>query len=227
MQNGSLCVDHVFMLVDATESEQAIAALRVGGLTPSSRRSHGRLGTSNVFFCFDNVFLEILWVVSQEDAARSSLARQLLERTQRRSGGCPFGIGFRTAARSDPLPFETWDYHPPGDAGLANDVAIAVSSSDSLQPLLFRAQRSLRPDAWTDGNAGLRQRPGGYSEVAGLRLCMPVGVKPSVDLSALERLGMLTLGQCEGGCSDIEVTVVRMSGSGRTVLSLSRLDWIA
>jgi len=226
MQNGSLSVDHVFMLVDPEQAEQSVAALDRAGLTPSSRRSHGRLGTSNVFFCFDNCFLEILWIANRADASRSPLARQLLERSDLQGRGAfPFGIGFRTGDRSDPLPFETWSYQPPGDSGLANDVAIAVSASDIEQPLLFRAQRSRRPDAWTDGNAGLRQRPGGYSEIVGLRLCIPEGVDPSVDLQALAGLGLCTLGSAASGRPDVEVTVSRTDSPATKVLSLSRLDW--
>jgi Glyoxalase-like domain len=227
MHNGSLSVDHVFVLVDCEHAEQSVATLQRAGLAPSSRRSHGRLGTSNVFFCFDNCFLEILWIANRADAARSPLARQLLERSDLRGkGGCPFGIGFRTTDRADPLPFETWSYQPPGDSGLANDIAIAVSASDPEQPLLFRAQRSRRPDAWTDGNAGLRQRTGGYSEIVGLRLCIPEGVDRGVDLRTLEGLGLFTLGSAASSSPDIAVTVSCTDSAETKVLSLSRLDWM-
>jgi hypothetical protein len=227
MRNGTLFVDHVFMLVDSAEAGPTVEVLSQKGLTPSSRRSHGRLGTSNVFFCFDNIFLEILWIVNPEDAAQSPLGRQLMDRVdQRRSGACPFGIGFRTTDRSDSLPFETWIYQPPGDAGLVNDVPIAVSSSDPSQPLLFRAQRAKRPDEWVDGNAGERQRPGGYSEVAGLRLRTLTQPDPSSDLSTLSRLGMLTIGLTTIDRPDVEVTVANTDGSGTKVLSMARRDWI-
>jgi hypothetical protein len=228
MQNGSLSVDHVFMLVEFAEAERIIATLERRGLTPSSRRSHGRLGTSNVFFCFDNAFLEILWVSNRADGAESPLARQLLERLDlRRNGANPFGIGFRTADRSDPLPFETWSYCAPGDAGLVNDIAIAVSGRDPAQPLLFRAQRSKRPDAWLDGTAGKRQRPGGYSDIVGLRLCTLMRTDPCGDLHTLSRLGMLTLAHPTIDRPDLEVSVANTDGSGTKVLSLARLEWLA
>jgi Glyoxalase-like domain len=228
MQNGSLSVDHIFMLVEHAEAERTIETLRRRGLTPSSGRSHGRLGTSNRFFCFDNAFLEILWISNRTHAAESPLAQQLMERVElRRNGANPFGIGLRTASRCDPLPFETWIYHPPGDAGLVNDIAIATSSADPTLPLLFRAQRTKRPDEWVDGAAGERQRPGGYSDIVSLRLCTGTRADPSGDLSTLSRLGMLSLRHAANDQPDIEVGIATMQGAATRALSLARLDWIA
>lgn len=218
MVNGNLYVDHFFMLSD-TAGEREVEALTRAGFTESCRRSHVGLGTANAFFCFDNVFLEILWIEKPAEAAQSRLARGLMERADWRSNGAaPFGIGFRTSSPDDPMPFLTWDYAAPNTAGL-NPVQLAVSSDDIRNPVLFRAQRTLRPDAWTDGRAGKRQRPGGWAEVTGLQFTAPPGFPVSADLEKLARLGMLTLGRPADG-PDLALTISRVDGAPGKTLSL-------
>jgi hypothetical protein len=193
MRSGNTSIDHVFMLVEPAEVASVVRALGDFGLTESSRRSHPGLGTSNIFFCFDNIFLEILWVANRTEAAGTELGRQLIERVEgRASGKTPFGIGFRTATPSDAAPFATWSFEPP--AALAfNPIPIAVSSRDTSQPLLFRAQRAARPDAWTDGKDGRRQAPSGITEVTAVRFTPLATVAPAADLQTLRKLGLMGL----------------------------------
>lgn len=199
MQNGPLFIDHVFMLIEPEEVDGVVHALARFGLTESSRRSHPGLGTSNVFFCFDNVFLEILWIANREEARATQLGRQLLERLDgRASGAAPFGIGLRTRDPADPFPLATWSFEPPS-AMAFKPIPIALSSHDSRQPLLFRAQRASRPDAWTDGKAGVRQRPAGIAEVTALRFTPPPRVAASNDLRTLQNLGMISLDDSPDG----------------------------
>jgi hypothetical protein len=88
-------IDHVFMLVSADGPE--IDHLASMGLVETYRCTHPGQGTRNVCYCFDNVFLELLWV-DDNDAARSDAIKRtgLYERSLwRTSGTCPFGIAWR------------------------------------------------------------------------------------------------------------------------------------
>lgn len=199
MHGADLFVDHVFMLVDASEVDTVAQSLLSFGLIESSRRVHTGLGTANIFFCFDNIFLEILWVVDRQEAAATELGGLLLERLDARTtGSMPFGIGFRTGADGGLVPFATRILQPP-PALAFKPIEVAQSSLDCRQPLLFRAQRAARPDAWTDGKAGLRQRPGGIAEVVALCVTLPVLVEPTADLKLLEHLGVLKVKQLSAG----------------------------
>ena len=188
MRNGNLLVDHVFMLVEAAEVNAAVQALAAVGLQESSRRSHPGLGTSNIFFCFDNAFLELLWVVNREEARRTRLGQMLLERLDGRlTGAAPFGFGFRTTSPEESVPFDTWIYEPPQELGY-KPIPIAQCSGDPRQPLLFRAQRQFPPSEWTDGNAGARQTAAGLAVVAPaepepeLELVLELGPEPAVQV---------------------------------------------
>jgi hypothetical protein len=193
MHSGNLYVDHVFMLIEAAEVGAVVRTLAGYGLTESSRRSHPGLGTANVFFCFDNVFLEILWIADRAEAGGTQLGRQLMERIDGRgSGAAPFGIGFRTREPTDAVTFETWLFEPPA-ALTFKPIPVARSSDDSRQPLMFRAQRASRPDAWTDGKAGVRQQPAGITEVTALHFTPAPGVAACSDLVELQNLGVISL----------------------------------
>ncbi len=193
VQYGSLFIDHVFVLIDQSEVETAVRNLANFGLDESSRRSHEGLGTSNVFFCFDNFFLEILWIADRKEASGTRLGSQLIERLEgRESGMAPFGIGFRTENPDDVLPFAVRIFEPPKAMNF-NPIPIARSSDDARQPLLFRARRALRPDAWTDGQAGERQRRRSLAEVIALRYSPPRHAPDCLDLRRLQDLGMIEL----------------------------------
>lgn len=224
MRSGNSFIDHIFMLIEPAEAASVVQTLSRFGLTESSRRSHPGLGTSNILFCFDNIFLEILWIANREEARGTQLGRQLIERLDgRASGSAPFGIGFRTRAMADPVPFATWSFEPP--AALAfKPIPIAVSSHDSRQPLLFRAQRTARPDAWTDGKAGVRQRPAGIAEVTALRFTPPPQATASPDLQTLQRLGMIVLVDAQDGpCMVLTLSQVT-SGKTRELILTSPLQ---
>lgn len=193
MRNGNVLVDHVFMLIEADEVDATVQNLERAGVVESSRRSHRGLGTSNIFFCFDNIFLEILWVADRAEAVRTQLGRLLLERLDGRfTGAAPFGIGFRTLTPEAGIPFETWVYEPPAVLGYKS-IPIAHSSLCRTQPLLFRAQRTAAPDAWTDGNAGARQKASGFAEITHLSFIPSAQTVLGADLRMLQKLGMIEL----------------------------------
>ena len=67
-----------------------------------------------------------------------------------------------------PLPFATWPFAPPY-LPPGTTIPVALASEDPRQPFVFRSPGSARPDAWTDGRAGTRQRDAGLAEIAGVQ----------------------------------------------------------
>jgi hypothetical protein len=182
-------IDHVFVFTRPGAPEAA--ALEAAGLRESFRRAHPGQGTGNVCYCFDDAYLELLWVVDPDELASPAVApTRLAERAAwERTGACPFGIALRGAG---PMPFATWDYRAPF---LPADMAIPVAeaSADPAQPFLFRSPGTSRPDAWTDGRAGMRQAAAGLAGMGAVHLDVPAGVRPAPALAALERAGLLTV----------------------------------
>lgn len=189
-------LDHVFVLVPpgAAEARRALAAL---GLRESFARDHPGQGTSNLCYCFDNAYLELLWLRDRAEAERPPVARtRLSERARwRETGASPFGIALRRAVDDGAdggLPLESYDYEAPFlPAGVA--IPVARSSDDPRQPFLFRSPGDRRPDRWDDGRAGGRQQAAGLTEIVALQLDLPAAVEPSPALRVLEAAGLLTL----------------------------------
>lgn len=205
-------IDHVFMLVEP-KGEREMAALAKGGLTKSWSRPHVGMGTANIFVCFDNAFLELVWIENEAEAMTSPVARRLVERFKLRDqGALPYGIAIRAPAPGYVMPFEGWQFKPPSASDMVNAVTIAQSSDDLSQPFLFRSQRSIPPAEWTDGLAGQRQVPGGFGPIARWRLDMPRGIKPGHDLLKLQSLGLLTLGEAAGSTAQWTVEAARLDG---------------
>ncbi len=65
-------------------------------------------------------------------------------------------------------------------------IPVALASEDPRQPFVFRSPGSARPDAWTDGRAGTRQRDAGLAEIAGVHLRLPVPLPAGDALEALQ-----------------------------------------
>ncbi len=217
---------HVFAFVEPGAPERA--ALESAGLRESFRRRHPGQGTANVCYCFDNAYLELLWIEDGADAESPAIARtRLAERARwRDSGTCPFGISVRTERPGQPLPFPTWDYRPPYlPAGMA--IPVALSSEDPRQPFLFRSPGDARPDAWTDGRAGERQRPAGLADIAGLHLALPPGVAAAPDLVPLCEAGWLTVDNAAAGEPPrMTLTLSGSDGGPPRRLSLPDCRWI-
>ncbi len=218
MSHARIRLCHVFVLVEPGAPEAA--GLERAGLRESFRRTHPGQGTANVCYCFDNAYLELLWVVDGAELASPAVApTRLAERAAwRRTGASPFGIALRTEPPEAPLPFATWDYRAPFlPPGLA--LPVARSSADPRQPFLFRSLGRARPDQWTDGRAGGRQRGAGLAELSALHLTLPPGLEPAAELRQLERAGLLTLGTGEDGPGML-LTLSRVGGGPPRRLSL-------
>lgn len=218
-----LCHVVVFVRPGAPEAARLAAA----GMQESFRRRHPGQGTANVCYCFDNAYLELLWVDDWAEAQASPLGRaRLAERARwRTTGACPFGLAVRLEDAATPLPFPAWDYRPPYlPAGMA--IPVALSSADIRQPLLFRSPGHAPPVAWTDGRAGARQEAAGLTEIGGLHLAFRAGEAPGADLERLAALGFLTLGETAAGSARMVLTLSREDGGAARQLSLPDFTWI-
>lgn len=218
-------IDHVFMLVEPRGARE-MAALAAGGLTKSWSRQHVGMGSANIFVCFDNAFLELVWIENAAEATASPVGKRLVERwTKRDRGAVTFGIAVRAPAPEHPMPFEGWRFKPPTASDMVNTVTIAISSDDLAQPFLFRSQRSIPPAQWTDGLAGERQRPGGFGSITRWTLHLPVGVAPGADLHTLQDQGLLTLGKPLGPGTAWTIEAGRVDGGQPRRFRLPDCTW--
>lgn len=211
-------IDHVLVFVAPDAPE--VARLTSLGLAEDFRRAHPGQGTANVCFCFDNAYLELLWLTAPAEAASCTLARSaLLARADwRRSGASPFGIALRSEDPDASLPFASWDYAAPFlPAGMT--IAVAMASDDPRQPLLFRSPGNARPDQWADGRAGERQRAAGFTEIVDLRLAFPPGVAPDPAFGTLITLGLIAL-EGDAAAPAMELELVRAGGADQRRLRL-------
>ncbi len=216
---------HVFSFVEPGAPEAD--ALHRAGLKESFRRRHPGQGTANACYCFDNAYLELLWVESAQEIASPPIARtRLAERARwRETGASPFGIAVRTADPDTPLPFATWTFTPPYlPPGLT--IPVATASEAPEHPFLFRSPGHARPDAWTDGRAGDRQRPAGFADLHGVHLRLPVPPPAGDALHALEAAGLLTVGIVAGAAPEMILELSRTDGKPPRRLSLPDLRWL-
>lgn len=193
-------LSHIFVFASPSDA----GVLAEFGLVESFRRVHGGQGTNNVCFCFDNAYLELLFV-DDEKVLGGLIGTGLLERSRwRRSQASPFGIAVRSV---DGLPFATWDYRP---VYLPNEMVISVDqgSDDVQQPFIFSAPGDRRPDQWTNGLAGGRQSANGRLEIISIDLYQPQ--PPGAALRGLEGAGI--------------VRVYPGAGSHRMVVGMTRRD---
>lgn len=176
-------LDHILVFVDPAGPEPA--ALAALGLRESFRRAHPGQGTANACYCFDNAYLELLWLTDSAEAGGTAAARlQLAARAGWRwSGASPFGIALRGGTADTP-PFPAWDYRPPY-LPEGQSIPVAVFSDDPSQPLVFRSPGDSRPDAWPaarwpGGSPGPRQAAAGLAEIVEVTLGLPQGTDPAL-----------------------------------------------
>jgi hypothetical protein len=137
-------IDHVFFFVERGGPE--FARLSALGIVETYRRAHPGQGTASACFCFENMFLELLWIEAPLDALAPAIARTQLEPRSnwRKIGSCPFGIAWRAQGRLD---IPTWAYTPPYlPTGVA--IEVAEDSDDPRQPMLFTFPGSTAPAEW-------------------------------------------------------------------------------
>jgi hypothetical protein len=164
----SLQLDHLFCFIEPDGTD--VARLEALGFQVTYRRAHVGQGTANACFVFENAYLELLWVDSEEAARSSPIARtRLWERSRWRHGdGCPFGIAWRGELDSA----RTWPFTPPYlPAGVA--ISVAVDSDDAQQPMMFSFPGSQAPSQWPASRHLGFQRAGGWTRIEAVELIRP------------------------------------------------------
>lgn len=171
-------IDRIFMLIDSEGPE--IGQMERLGLTETYRRVHPGQGTRNVCYCFDNLFLELLWV-DDPDAARSPAIKRtgLYERSLWRSRDvCPFGIAWRGTSPEVEPSIPTWAFAPPYlPDGMT--IAVAEDGDDVRQPMMFRSPGSAPPSDWPPEKRGVLQHGSGLGAAREIILTVPAWAPPS------------------------------------------------
>lgn len=209
-------LDHLFFLT--TPSAPEIGKLEALGLMPTYRREHVGQGTANACYCFENAFLEVLWVTSDTDARSAAVARmQLAERAQwRTTGASPFGIAWRDTGD---VRVPTWACTPPYlPAGVAIDVATA--SDDLAQPLLFTFPGARAPREWPDARRGSLQAAGSFRQLELRTIWLPPGVQPSDTLRSVTAAMRATFEVSRGHGHALDVALTRADSRPALLLRL-------
>ena len=189
-------IDHIFMLIAPPAQGVApeLTYFQSLGLTPTYERHHPGQGTQNLCFCFDNLFVELLWICSADEARSERIARtRLYERSGWRANGTnPFGISWRRSADALQPLTSVWRYDPPYlPPGASIDVA--ADSDDPRQPMMFKSPGGVPPIDWPAEKKGGLQHVGGWGRVLGIELLLPSAVPPSPALESIAAQTMLNL----------------------------------
>ncbi|GGL58326.1 VOC family protein [Wenxinia marina] len=106
-------IDHIFVF--PSDIERLRHRLDTAGLVRSFEREHPGQGTANVCYCFDNMYLELLWVADAAARLNPAVARTaLIERGTGETSACPVGIAWRDGpGRPLDLDLELYGTLPP------------------------------------------------------------------------------------------------------------------
>ncbi|WP_221393410.1 VOC family protein [Dyadobacter sp. NIV53] len=133
-------LDHIFLFTH--QAEKAANALQKYGLSEGTANVHAGQGTACRRFYFQNAYLELAWVIDEDEIKNPVIERtKLWERSQYElTKYCPFGICLRTKQQSSDsvdLIFEDgWRYYSIylPDGQFAN---IASNEDFTNEPMLF------------------------------------------------------------------------------------------
>jgi hypothetical protein len=160
-------LDHIYLLVSSKKvAEKAVIDL---GLDETYKRTHPGQGTSNICCCFDNLFIEFLWVENRAEAENGT-ASKLRFNERADEGACPFGISWR-GAPAEPAP-EMWQYRP---SYLPNGVSIAVVEESLTEklPLVFQSPGLCAPSQWPEDKRKSLQHKRGFGKISDVTLSVP------------------------------------------------------
>ena len=138
-------LDHVWIraLDPAGTREELLAA----GLVEGEAGVHHGVGTANVVFYFDNVYLELLWVHDVSEIRSESVRRTRLFERLSDGTASPFGVSFRRVKGTKaPMPVPTWSWPLPFLPPDAIPMPVAASSANLDEPLVFASLVTSRPD---------------------------------------------------------------------------------
>lgn len=212
-------VDHVFVLINPLGPE--IGYLRSVGLTETYQRQHAGQGTRNICYCFENMFLELLWIDDTNSVRSKDIARTgLYERAQWKTAGTnPFGIAWRNQPSEAALTPHTWAFKPPYfPAGRHIDVA--MDGDDHRQPMMFKSPGATAPCDWPVEKKGALQRTSGLGSVLSIQLDSPQSVLPSATLKAIAAESILKLGISKTSSFDLTLTIERLNSPESLILRL-------
>jgi hypothetical protein len=176
-------IDHIFMFIEPDGPE--LDQLKALGLVETYRREHPGQGTANACFCFDNMFIELLWMTDPTQALSAPIVRTGLEPRSRwkTAGTCPFGIAWRGDGGED---IETWAFSPPYlPTGVTIDVA--TDGDDPRQPMMFTFPGSKPPVSWELARRGRLQHGAGFATIDQIALTLPTSLEPSQTLAQIAR----------------------------------------
>lgn len=130
-------IDHIFIFSDKRGKEAD--DLVNFGLTEGGSRLHPGQGTTNRKFHFENFFLEILWVVNEEDINNETTAKtKLSERSKfNENGQSPFGLCLVNTSASDKL-FEKSEIYQPDYFPKGMSIDILTNEQNPGLPWTFR-----------------------------------------------------------------------------------------
>ena len=212
-------IDHIFVFVGSDGEE--LKYLHSLGLVETYRRTHPGQGTQNICFCFDNMFIECLWVSDVAELRSDAIARTgLYERSQWRTARTsPFGIAWRSTGEGEGFKPAVWAFRPPYlPAGTSIDVS--VDGDDPRQPMMFRSPGAVPPVQWPSQRRGNLQRSAGLGRVLGVRLELPRAVAPSPTLAALARTTMLDVRSAAADMPSLTCEVERLDHTTPLVIRL-------
>lgn len=197
-------LDHLFICVRSQAPEAKL--LQDLGLREGFRRNHPGQGTTNVCFCFNNAYLELLWLCDTNEI-QSEIVRSmgLWERCRwQETKACPFGIALRSTKQDTiQLPFSSWDYYapflPPGKS-----IPIAANSNNLTEPLIFVAPNLPK---YSTSSAATRPpviHPLGLQEITKVKISLPGEATFSAEMLKLMELGLVQFERGEGYHLEIE-----------------------
>jgi hypothetical protein len=212
-------LDHLFLFIEPDGPE--LSRLVDAGLTVTYRRAHVGQGTANACFCFDNLFLELLWVTAAHEITSPAVVRtRLHERSRwRAQPACPFGIAWRESDVRRLSGVARWMFQPPYlPAG--KHIEVATDSDDPTQPMLFTFPGATPPASWPTDRRGALQHTAGLARISGVTLLMPESVSVSPALLALATHSMLHVARSSNHEYALVLDIEHTNGSARSVLSL-------
>jgi hypothetical protein len=188
---GELALDHLFVVVDHGAPESEVLQ-RAGLHQAPDPVVHEGQGTASVFFFFENVYLELVWV--DQPGLLDEVLPELAERTGGASGNpSPFGIGLRRAGDEPAeLPFPT---RPHTADWMKPETAIGIAAAQpASEPMIFVVPGYM---GWpefvaTDPEVGDQMdHPAAMRRLTEVRLHGPAGTHRSRAMRSLVDTGLI------------------------------------
>jgi hypothetical protein len=130
-------IDHIFVFSN-NNGKEADDLIQFG-LTEGSNRIHPGQGTVNRKFYFENIYLELLWVINEEEILNERTAKtKLWERSQfQQNGNSPFGLCLVNLDDTDTFFLES-DIYQPTYLPKGKYIDIITNDQNPKSPWTFR-----------------------------------------------------------------------------------------